>query len=73
MTPPTALEISSEFATICDRLTEDQLLVLMDDYKALAMVAAQHDDRKALIWLEHRVEIITDAYGVRQYQPPLPF
>lgn len=73
MPHPLELEIHATFATICDHCTEDQLLVLMDDYKALAMVAAQHRDQQALRWLELRVDTITEAYGTRQYQPPLPF
>jgi hypothetical protein len=67
------LEVSALFQSACDRLTEDQLLVLMDDYKALIMVAAQHRDLKACRWLEYRVDQITEAYGTRQIQPPLPF
>jgi hypothetical protein len=72
---PTAweLEVSATFASAMDRLSEDQLIVVMDDYKALAMVAAQHRDQQAGRWLEHRVNQITEAYGTRQIQPPLPF
>jgi hypothetical protein len=67
------LQIDATFASACDRLTEDQILVLMDDYKALLMVAAQHRDARAVRWLERRVDQITEAYGTRQIQPPLPF
>jgi hypothetical protein len=73
MTTAWELEIDGTFASSCDRLDEEQLLVLMDDYKALLMVASQHRDAKACRWLERRVDAITEAYGTRQIQPPLPF
>jgi hypothetical protein len=67
------LEIDGIFATSLSFMTEECLLVLMDDYKALTMVAAQHRDVKAIRWLERRVDAITEEYGRHQEQQPLPF
>ena len=67
------LEIQATFANACDALSEDQLFVLMDDYKALATIAAIHSDRKALLWLEHRVHVITEAYSLYSIGGRLPF
>jgi hypothetical protein len=72
---PTAweLEVDGVFATSLSFMTEECLLVLMDDYKALIMVAAQHGDLKACRWLERRVDAITEEYGRHQDQQVLPF
>jgi hypothetical protein len=73
MPTPTELGIEAAFADALDRLSENQLYVLMDDYKALLQVAAQHHDLKAVGWLERRVGLITDAYGAYMTGGQLPF
>lgn len=72
-TAPTALSIAAEFSSALDRLSEDQLLVLMDDYKACLRNAAVAGQRDVFPWLEDRIDRIVEAYGTRQIQPPLPF
>lgn len=67
------LRIAAEFANALSALTEDQLIVVMDDYKACATIAAIHRDDGAGIWLQERVDAITEEYGRRMLTLPLPF
>jgi hypothetical protein len=73
MPTPQELQIDATFADSMSRLSEDQLFVVLDDYKALLCIAAQHRDPKAVRWLERRVDLITDAYGALQTWQQLPF
>jgi hypothetical protein len=70
---PTPYLIAAEFSDAMSLLTEDQLLVLMDDYKAMLRNAAVAGQKDVFGWLEDRIARITDAYGALQVQPPLPF
>lgn len=67
------LQISATFQNALDRLTEEELFVLMDDYKALTTIAAIHGDTTAVRWLEQRVHLITEAYGLYTTGGRLPF
>lgn len=73
MTTAWELEVDGVFATSLEFMTEECLLVVMDDYKALLMVAAQHHDARACRWLERRVDAITEEYGRHVLAPPPPF
>lgn len=65
--------IAAEFANAVSALTEDQLIVVMDDYKAMATIAAIHRDDGAGIWLQERVDLITEEYGRRMLWESIPF
>lgn len=65
--------IAAEFANALSALTEDQLIVVMDDYKAMATIAAIHRDDGAGIWLQERVDLITEEYGRRTAFSEVPF
>lgn len=70
---PSAQEIAGEFSDAMHRLGESQLVVVLDDYQACLRIAAVAGDRRAVAWLEDRVNRIVDAYDSAVNGGSLPF
>jgi hypothetical protein len=62
----------AEFQRVLDQLSEESLLFLMDDYKAaLCCWSRGRGTPIPSGWWQHRINQITEEYGIRQQQDVL--